>query len=146
MCFVFDAKPYLSNEGNIVPSIAEEDIFVYKIIRINGLGICYNLKDKEGNIIYWKIGTHAKSRIVLPTKLFYGVIHFYGVINEGLHSCKYMSEALEYFNYHFNNNSTLGIVKITKMVIPKGAEYFENQIEYVSNELIYIEDVPPPIS
>lgn len=112
------------------PKIAERDIKVYKVINRNGMGSFYNLLDENGSIIYWEPGYHYIESPDIDGNVFF---FFEGwgnwEITKGLHSKKTLIGA----KYVCEDNE-----RIVKMIIPKGAKYFENKDEYVSDQLIYL--------
>ena len=140
MCFHTGIKVKSNEEPQA--KIATEDITCYKIINRSGSGRYYNPTDKNGKSQFWKIGFHAyvqEFRIIWDTWIQYGEY----VIHEGLHSYKNTDhrEICNIIAYYY----TTGF-KIIKLIIPQGALYYENDLEYVSNELIYVEDYIPKVS
>lgn len=116
MCF------YLNNAMDFQNAkLALDDITVYKLFKV-----------KDGVIrspfrsCTWKIGciknTHLKTRA-------------YYTIDKGLHSFITVSGAR---NFHFRDGAHI----LLKCVIPAGAYYFKNGTQYVSNELVVLDDKP----
>ena len=105
---------------------AKEDIVVYKAINKSGTGWVYNMRDKEGNIMKW-----------IP-----GWVYYQDMPKSHLFT-KYIRTEIE--GNCFHSNKTIRLAKgkkdsydmVVKMIIPKGALYYENEEEYVSNELYY---------
>lgn len=105
------------------PKIAESDITVYKEIGYNGNGYRYPLIGKDGNRMKWEKGFHYtelpddKGRVFSFERCWNGE----WTIHKGLHSKRkrYWRSAV-------------------KMIIPKGTKYFENETEYVSDQLVYV--------
>jgi hypothetical protein len=110
------------------PKIAKEDIPVWKVICKNGdpryfwgTGVKY-----EKGYHYYQTGRHHFS---FDIEKYFDSWRIN--IDMGLHSCKNKYRAMVTHYYYSENH------KIVKMYIPKGAKYYENEEEYVSNELVW---------
>ena len=106
------------------PKIAKSDITVYKDIGKYGKGYYYSLIGVDGKYMKWEKGFHYtelpddKGRVFSFERCWNGG---QWTIHKGLHSKRkryWLSEV--------------------EMIIPKGAKYFENKTEYVSDQLIYV--------
>lgn len=110
------------------PEVAKEDIIVYKVILSSGYPL---YRERLAGFKYEK-GFHYYQTGNKPFTFDYGRVsprNWALLISVGLHSCKTRQNA--------KNRAELG-GKVVKMIIPKGAKYFENDTEYVSDQLIYI--------
>jgi hypothetical protein len=97
--------------------IATENITVYKIATSFMWGlIC---KPSFHNYLY------IKNKLQRKIDLY---VNYNDSIDEGYHSYK-NSETAKYF--------VLGNQSIFEFIIPKGSEYYENNTEIVSNQIIY---------
>ncbi len=119
MCFV------IRSEKKPKVKIAKKDIRVYKVIGSSGHGIYYNLMGRRDTIIQWKKGYLYKDKIG-RLKLFFDLWE----INEGLHSFKKRKDANELVISSHGRT-------IVIMYIPKGAKYYENGHQYLSNQLVW---------
>lgn len=117
--------------GTKIPesSVAEKDIKVYKIIDNKNLGMCYDLHI-NGKKYKWKPGYWYSETTPFHTARMNPITGWLEIEGHALHSCKTLKEARKKLNF-FND------VKMVKMIIPKGALYYENNREYVSDQLIY---------
>ena len=126
MCF--NKECYTKNKPR--PTKAKEDITVFKVIEITGNGVCYNLHIK-GKLEKWTPGYLYEETTPFKgacwRKLFTNLLSIEG---NAFHSCKTMKVAKDIQEFW----STM---KIVKMIIPKGALYYENKREYVSSQIIY---------
>lgn len=121
MCFTTDYRGKAK--------IAKRSIRVYKKIRVNNLGMHYDLKFKGKNTP-WEIGIHYTE-----TK-FPGVWYSqrYSISSNAFHSAKRKPG-------NINRPWQLYEMKIGIFRIPKGAKYYENSINYVSSDIIYVKDL-----
>jgi hypothetical protein len=106
------------------PKIATKDILVWKVIESNGVSPYRYFKYEKG-YHYYQTGKKP-----FGFKLQQGFCRWFIEINMGLHSCKSINRAKEVQGL----SSTR---KVVKMYIPKGAKYFENEREYVSDQLVW---------
>jgi len=102
------------------PNIAKEDIIVYKILHKDYRSL-HRRFQYEKNTHYYQTG---KNFTVSYSGSWTGTYRFQ--IHTGLHSYK--------SRYCAEINHYGGI--IVKFVVPKGAKYYENSEEIVSNQLI----------
>lgn len=126
MCFIIRVKSEKDFKKVRIPKVAKKDITVYKVLQLNGYspyrsnfkyekGYHYYQTDKEPAFTFFESS--------FPLRL---------EINRGLHSCK-TKHAAEKIRWFYPEGR-----KIVKMIIPKGAKYYENEEHYVSDQLIYI--------
>lgn len=105
---------------------ADRNIRVWKIIGVTGSGTFYNLT------INHEYESWTEGYEYIETKPFVRSIIYENAINGGcFHSGKTRENARGLLRLCGNG------YKIVQMIIPKGAEYYENDIEYVSNRIIY---------
>ncbi len=102
--------------------VAKRDIKVYKAIAKSGYGLFYNLRDKKGNVLLWKQGYHYSEKIGGPRGNF---------IMRGLHSKRTRYGASKVARWYATDR------RIVEMYIPKGAKYYMNRTDYVSNQLVW---------
>lgn len=141
MCFYFKSITL-----NPKPLIAQKDIIVYKILRKNvkvrkirifdWLGIKY----KKEKVTYFapyrerfKYKKLQKTETVPLMPILYETgedTHIFR-IKKGYHSCKIIDWCKMFSMYDYG----LSDYVFVEMVIPKGAEYFENESEIVSSNL-----------
>jgi len=110
MCF------YPSKSAKV--KVAEKDIVCYKILTRDNLGAVYAYpyhKNKRNPIVVLKI-----------RKSFFGTRY----IAQGYHSYRTMKGCYEN-NFIWDH--------IGKFIIPKGALYYSNKSEYVSETIIFVE-------
>lgn len=112
MCFL----KFKNSERRVKPSIAQEDIPVYKNIG-NGWGWLYRMKDKNGKVMRWQKGWHY-----IELTPFKSIIETESLI-------KVNGDAFHSLNYKLSN--------CAKLYIPKGALYYFNGSDYVSSEIVY---------
>lgn len=102
------------------PQVAEQDIECFK----------YLYKDKLRSpiqLFQWKVGIVAES-----------TIEDYGSeIEDGFHACKTEEDAQEYIE-ETEGNDNHHEYAIYKFKIPKGAEYYKNRTQYVSNKMVLV--------
>lgn len=129
MCFILEIK----TKKKPKPQVATKDIKVYKCITDNKYGVYYPL------IINKKYEIYTKGFEYEETKPFKGsYVAEPNLYNETtrlkiegncFHSCK--TKSLAKLRKQYNSH------KVVAMIIPKGALYYENKEEYVSNRIIY---------
>lgn len=125
MCF----DKYCITKTKPRPTKAKKDIKVYKLIDINGLGMCYDLNIK-GKLEKWTPGYWYEETTPFKGVYWNASIKFLSIDGDAFHSCKTMKVAKDKQEYWRNT-------KIVEMIIPKGALYYENEREYVSSQIIY---------
>lgn len=106
-----------AKEFMLKPLIAKKDIEVFKVL------------NKDNTSIY-KDFQYTKGFEYTNDKFTIDYIRFLDRLNihSGIHSCKTKSATQIHKQDHH---------KVVKMIVPKGAEYFENDDEIVSNRLIW---------
>lgn len=125
MCFT----KLVTIEKDSLPEVAKRDIIVYKVIGKDGYGWMRDLKI-AGQRCKWKQGWH-----------YIEETPFLGKKNKKTSN----REIIEIRGNAFHSCKTRGLAilrrdsyeKVVKMIIPKGAKYYENADEYVSSEIIY---------
>lgn len=113
------------------PQVADKNITVYKVINNFGWGWFYSLiiNDKKEpwtkGFEYEELTPFAGCRIYKSCSSVYPILNIEG---NAFHSKKTRKEAakIRYIRE-----------KVVTMIIPKGALYYENDTEYVSNRIIY---------
>jgi hypothetical protein len=151
MCFNFKLTKDKSESGRIKSrppkyKIAEEDIKVYKTLRSDDRPIYVSLRianDKGWIVIEPYTRGFEYEELDFVQKALYwnkGYTSFgiaksgrYNITKNAFHTCKTRDDAKTHIMSHHNNR------KIVEMIIPKGAFYYENDEEYVSNRVIYPE-------
>jgi hypothetical protein len=123
MCLILtETKPIMKK--------ATKDIVVYKVIGDNGSGWFYNLII-DGKFEKWTRGFEYIERDFETEALQFGrATKKYKVNGNAFHSKKTHKSAEE-----------IRLVResVVKMIIPKGAYYYESDLEYVSNRIIFPE-------
>lgn len=110
----------------ISPKMANNDIEVYKILRVSDESIISPCFD-----FYWKLGTQYETNVCFKDAK--------RIIFEGFHSLRECPKANKY-HWHTTNDKDIFIKftndRIFKAVIPEGSTYYENEYgEIVSNKL-----------
>lgn len=109
------------------PLVAKEDIVVYKRLKKTSKGYKSPYKDFVYNVGYHYYETSSLRKRYTGSPMYNFRLHSFD-INEGLHSYKDLTTAMYWKNT---------LEKIVKMIIPKGAKYYDNGSEIVSTELIF---------
>lgn len=110
------------------PKVATEDITVYKVIDpYTGTGAYYSMADKHGMFMPW---VQEYIYYEEDKRLFRKGYRRDKIAGGCFHSCK-TKKAAKIAGYPVRNEC------VVKMIIPKGALYYENDKEYVSNMLYY---------
>ena len=110
--------------------IAKKNISCYKILEKRNFGnrfLCspyYNF--------HWKLGVEEST--YLENLDQYDIVF---QINEGFHSYITKKKAIDKKTIMLCNDISF----VFKAIIPKGAEYYENEFEYVSNKLVIEKEV-----
>lgn len=132
MCFTLEIK----TKKKPKPEVATEDIKVYKCITDSPYGVYYPLIINDKKEIYTKGYEYEEttpfrgSYIAEPDT--YSENRRLKIEGNCFHSCT---------TRHFaNNRKQYRWHKVVIMTIPKGALYYKNKEEYVSNRLIYPHD------
>lgn len=114
---------YLKNKS-VTSKIATEDIPCVKVLN-RQLNYCGYYSPYMGMI--YKFNKVYKSDL---KKTFYRGVEssIHNVVEEGLHSYKTKEAASKVWNLDFET-------KVFNAIIPKGAEYYENDTEYASSQL-----------
>ena len=108
------------------PKIAAKDITVYKVINRDGTPPYFPSFKYEKGFHYYQTGNKPFTFEIIKESFSKN----YEVnINEGLHCFKTRERA---------NNIVYGGRRLVKMIIPKGAKYFEKDDVYVSDQLVWI--------
>lgn len=117
MCFT-------NTEGQLTAKVAENDIECYKYLMNAGRGLespCYDHMWKEKEVseaaAFSEEGKYE--------------------IEAGFHSCKTFSSCCIYRAWMSDS-----LWAIYKFIIPKGALYFENATQYVSNKIYLASEIP----
>lgn len=125
MCFTL----YSDKRTKPRPKKAKQDIIVFKVLKKSGWG-CYKPLIINGKKLRWQKGTEVYETTPFKDAEWESSISELNINGNALHS-----GTLE------NAKTILSmskIRKIVKMIIPKGALYYENnEGEYVSNRLVY---------
>ena len=113
--------------NNLHKYIAEKDIVCYKIV---------NLRDNK-IISYWydfiyELNRKYTTQVLQPIFTKKGNIY----IEKGFHSYRNLGIAKDYIYYDMFN---LLPEIIVKCIVPKGSEYYINNKEMVSNQIIIVE-------
>lgn len=131
MCLIFDKRFSTRQEARDAihtPLIAKKDIPVYKVVyeitNSRWVGPYYSrFKYKEG------INKSVFSFKTYKAFLVFDVVGWKVEVNRGLHSFIRKASAVSFSSWRTN-------AVIKRMIIPKGAKYFKNSEEYVSDTLI----------
>ena len=99
---------------------ANNDILVYKSLKISSTGKTLRSPYRKGTI--WKVGVIKKANLEINTYTHH--------VHQGLHSGK-----------TYNEVRNIGD-DIFICIIPRGAKYYENAKQYVSDKLILVSDKP----
>lgn len=123
MCFI------LNKTDDYKPRVAKKDIIVYKVLRSDYSSYNYNIQIGKRTIV-WQPGFHYYEKTPFKSaeiRWKLGKSNNYVVIVEGdaFHSFKKKPRGWSFWS------------KIVKLIIPKGALYYENDKCFVSSELIY---------
>lgn len=132
MCFILNKK----DQGRVVrdstglpsPKIAKKKIVCYKA--------AFKIIGKRGVYETPHRGVQIKKGKVYTAKIMRDHTNFSSSlrIGPGLHSCKVIKETLNHLDgITLKKRSSRDIV--LQCIIPKGAKYYENDTEYVSNTL-----------
>lgn len=123
MCFTkrFKTRKEARNFKNN-PKIAKKDIPVYKVIHKTGFSAIKGFDYCKG--FHYTELNPFKGRIKRHDFLFHWLLD----IETGFHSCKSIQEAKK---WGLNNK------KLVTFYIPKGAKYYENDTEYVSDQIVW---------
>lgn len=134
---------YIFNKEKPKLKKARQNIPVWKVIRNDGLGIYYDMKDEDGNIITWQEGYHYTE---LPD-IYHDIIKIRGGrdiecwnITKGLHSFGTYEAAKNWQILHAMIEKSIVESFIVQMYIPKGSLFYEKQEKhrYVSDQLVYL--------
>lgn len=123
MCF----KIYQKDKPK--PQKAKEDIIVYKAIRKNGMSI-YKQMVIDGKETRWKKGYEYYETTPFRTMVKSRFTDRWDISGHAFHS------GARYYDAYNHVNISRGDI-VVRMIIPKGALYFTNGGEYVSNRIIY---------
>lgn len=99
-----------------VPKVAQEDIICYKFLYRQSSTLF-----SPYNSFTWEVGKVGNAII---TK---GIDE--GDLSNGFHSCKSLKDCIRY------RTKLCETYLIFQFTIPKGAEYYENETQYVSNQI-----------
>lgn len=114
MCFI--TRPKIK-----AAKVAKSNIIAFKLMKNIGISTAYSpFRDKV-----WQIGHPVSAR--LKTPLSYAGEE----INEGLHCFKTAGDARRYASREKHH-------KLVPVMIPQGAEYYENDNQIVSNQMILL--------
>jgi hypothetical protein len=116
------------------PKVAKEDITVFKLIGVGGNGMYYDLYI-NGKKEKWTPGYWYTEDTPFKGAFWNASTKFLSIEGNAFHSLKTMKIALD--KQYFWNNMKIVNMTIVKMIIPKGALYYENEKEYVSSQIIY---------
>jgi hypothetical protein len=138
MCFTKTFHKNTTNKAILTPKIAKQDIVVYKVINSDGIGWLFT--DTP-----WKMGD---VNIAEPSDLYPSIKDIkngpswdYGEEGKKLNIAGgwfHSSKTIKHLNIVYKSRSWDDI--LVKMIIPAGTEYFENNNEYVSKQLKYVEN------
>ena len=126
MCF---DKKYNPLTRKPQPKKAKKDIIVFKVIGRHGNGMIYDLFIKGKNEV-WTPGYWYTEKTPFVGSTFDSFSGWFSVYGNAFHSLKTKILAKDKQTYW-------GGTKVVKMIIPKGALYYENEKEYVSSQIIY---------
>lgn len=107
--------------------IATENIPCWKVVKRNNLG-CFQNLTIDGIVEKWEEGTHY-----METTPFKGSFRKYEIEGNAFHSKKTKILAIWLRRSKFLHGRKF---KVVEMHIPKGAKYYENEIEYCSSEIV----------
>ena len=127
----------LNNVKDKAPSVAEEDIHCFKVIRDYGVeGGMYSPYMLHGPLVF---GDLYKSRLGRPS---------FNQVSEGLHAMLTLESAKRLASYQFTTafNEIFKTI-IVNTIIPKGSEYYignlftvdEDKVGIVANQMKYID-------
>lgn len=120
MCFRSDIEPK--------KRIAEKDIICWKFLDLAWDKVRY-VSPYYSNFV-WKKGKKCRSKLDKP----YLGYTIYWEIEKGFHS--YKSRRIAYLDRR--HHIYIYDSSLHKFIIPAGASYYENDKEYVSNQLIFV--------
>lgn len=126
MCFTLNFKGEKPN-----PKKARKDIEVWKCLGAGGKGWLHSLWI-DGKTEPWTKGFEYTETTPFDGTFYYGNLTqdaYMQITSNAFHSKKTKELA--------NNMSTEEGDLIVKMYIPKGALYYKNKEEYVSNQIVY---------
>lgn len=128
MCFEKQVKRFLK------PHIAKEDITCYKIIifedeQIKSQTNYYPYQLGELNKLEDDLDPHYFDETYRPAHKRPAIM----IISRGFHSFR---DVREEDKKNYNKEHVFDAERVVECTIPKGAEYFMNQYEYVSNQII----------
>lgn len=104
--------------------IADKDIVCYKTVSTDLISIYYDFQYQYGELYHSEFDiAQYQTRIV---------------IEEGLHSYKTSSYAKDFLHFSCGNYDTKIVVEC---IIPAGSEYYMNESEYVSNQIIIVKSI-----
>lgn len=132
MCF--DINPKSKKERTLWQ--ATEDIVCYKILKKEVDGNLYGCIYSNYRYIPNKV---SKSKLLIPENGNYLITEDFmkqcenWEINEGFHSFKSLDESEKWSLFPFSSYF------FCKFIIPKGAYFYENKIQYVSNKIKLVE-------
>ncbi len=109
------------------PLIAKKDIHVYKVINKSGEGWIYNLFINGKEELWTKGYEYEETTPFIDYIKRDWNVYFHG---HCFHSCKTL---------HHAKLKQCSNEIIQKFIIPKGALYYKNDKEYISNRIIYPE-------
>jgi len=126
MCFTITTKKCIRP----IPKEARKNITVFKIIGTTGYGLHF-LLHINGNWETWQKGYEYIE--TTPFKGMWRQANKWKIEGHAFHSKILKTDAIEIVQSMVLPEAW----KVVRMIIPKGALYFKNDIDYVSDRLVY---------